>query len=717
MNVCYVDHSDAAPACPIAVFLADDNLIVREGVRALIERNADLTVVGVAADYDGVVDGATAAKPQVLVTDIRMPPSFQREGIDAAKELRKRHPGTGVVILSQYEDPEYAVSLLAEGSAGYGYLLKDHVAEGNQLVDAIRAVATGGTALDPTIVEALVAPVVPPGGLTRAEEELLSMVAEGKPIKAIAVARRTAPEAIDAEVEAVFVKLAEGVSAGNSGALQRLRLLHQAIVDREEQGETLSRLLPGGLADKLRQEHREIGETERVIVTVLMSDIRSYSTIAEHADPSQLAAQLNTHRAAMNQAILGEGGTVMQFVGDAVMAVFGAPFPQADHADRAVAAASVMHSLQAGINDRWSSDGLPPFGLGLGLSSGEAAAALLGSAERLEYTLVGDTVNLSQRLQQFAAAGETVLSEATLQALSRPVQTVALGAQMVKGRDTPVTAYKIINLAPPAGPSRTRRPGRGHEHYRDDDLDGGLMNDSPAALAMRGVRKTFEAENAPVRALRGVDLTVASGEFVALMGPSGCGKSTLLNLVAGLDTPDEGDISVAGEQVSGRSEDDLARLRRRHIGLVFQFFNLLEGMTVLENVALPAVIAGRRRKMAETRARDLLDLLGIGDKASAVPGVLSGGQRQRLAIARALANEPTLLLADEPTGALDSEGGDEVIELLRRLHDGGQTIVLVTHDSSVAAAAGRVVRMRDGRIEDPEPAPDGSAAAVVIEAR
>ena len=141
------------------------------------------------------------------------------------------------------------------------------------------------------------------------------------------------------------------------------------------------------------------------------------------------------------------------------------------------------------------------------------------------------------------------------------------------------------------------------------------------------------------------------------MGPSGCGKSTLLNLVAGLDVPDEGEITVAGELVTGRTEDELARMRRRHIGLVFQFFNLLEGMTVLENVALPAVIAGRKRKMAETRARDLLDLLGIGDKAAAVPGVLSGGQRQRLAIARALANEPTLLLADEPTGALDSEGG------------------------------------------------------------
>jgi len=227
-----------------------------------------------------------------------------------------------------------------------------------------------------------------------------------------------------------------------------------------------------------------------------------------------------------------------------------------------------------------------------------------------------------------------------------------------------------------------------------------MENTAPAlnALTVTGLRKTFEAENAPVRALRGVDLIVEPGEFIAVMGPSGCGKSTLLNLVAGLDVPDEGQITVAGEAVTGRTEDDLARMRRKHMGIVFQFFNLLEGMTVLENVVLPSVIAGRRRKMAETRARDLLDLLGIGDKASAVPGVLSGGQRQRLAIARALANSPTLLLADEPTGALDSAGGAEIIELLRRLHASGQTIILVTHDPAVADAAGRVVRMRDGRI-------------------
>jgi class 3 adenylate cyclase/ActR/RegA family two-component response regulator len=439
-----VSDASATNLGVITIFLADDNLIVREGVRALINRRSDLEVVGVAEDYEGTIAGATETHPHVLVTDIRMPPSFHREGIDAAKEVRKRHPGTGVVILSQYDDPEYAVSLLAGGSAGYGYLLKDHIAEGDQLIEAIRAVASGGTALDPAIVEALVRPVTSSGELSSTEEALLALVAEGKPIKAIAASRGVPAEAIDAEVEAVFLKLAQGVSAGNQGALHQLRLLHQAIVDREEQGETLSRLLPGGIAEKLRLEGRHIGETERMDVTVVMSDIRSYSAIAEHADPSQLAGQLNTHRAAMNRAILGEGGTVMQFVGDAVMAVFGAPVCQPDHADRAVCAAFGMHALQAEINERWIAEGLPEFGLGLGLSSGEVAAALLGSEERLEYTLVGDTVNLSQRLQQLASAGETVLSEPTLRALTVNVETIALDAQLVKGRDTPVLAFKIL---------------------------------------------------------------------------------------------------------------------------------------------------------------------------------------------------------------------------------------------------------------------------------
>ena len=177
-----------------------------------------------------------------------------------------------------------------------------------------------------------------------------------------------------------------------------------------------------------------------------------------------------------------------------------------------------------------------------------------------------------------------------------------------------------------------------------------------AVVRVAGVRKTYESEGMPVRALRGVDFEMAPGEFVAVMGPSGCGKSTLLNLVAGLDTPSEGEITVAGEPLAGKDENDLARMRRRHIGIVFQFFNLLEGMTCLENVALPAMIAGSSRKQAERRARDLLDLLGLGDKTASVPGVLSGGQ----------------------------------------------AILLVTHDQEVAAAASRIVWMRDGRMTDGE---------------
>jgi putative ABC transport system ATP-binding protein len=226
------------------------------------------------------------------------------------------------------------------------------------------------------------------------------------------------------------------------------------------------------------------------------------------------------------------------------------------------------------------------------------------------------------------------------------------------------------------------------------------------AVEVRAAYRTFEKDTAPVRALRGADLVVRHGEFVAVMGPSGCGKSTLLNVIAGLDLPDEGEIVIAGESLAGMDENRLAIMRRKHVGIVFQFFNLLEGMTVLENVVMPAVIAGRKRKSAESRARDLLDLLGIGDKAKQAPGVLSGGQRQRLAIARALANEPTLVLADEPTGALDSEGGEEVLELFRRLHQGGQTILMVTHDQPVADAASRIVRMKDGRVVD-----DGVIAA------
>jgi adenylate cyclase len=447
-SMAFARSDDRVDATAITVFLADDSVLVREGVRALLEAQRDIEVVGVAADFAELVEGASAAAPNVVVTDIRMPPDFQREGIEAAKLVRKRHPGTGVVVLSQYDEPEYAIALLSEGAAGYAYLLKDHVGDGDQLVRAVREVATGGSMLDPSIVRALVTPARTDGELDEAEDQLLVSIAEGRPVKAIAAAQGATPESVSDAIEALFLKLARGASAGRESALRRLRLLQKAIIDREEQGETLSRFLPGGLAEKVRREGQHIGESERLVVTVLMSDVRGYSSIAEHADPTVLVRQLNEHRAEMNRAVLEQGGTVMQYVGDAVMAVFGAPLAQADHADRAVAAAANMHAYQAVVDRAWELEGLPPFGLGIGLSTGEVAAALLGSAERLEYTVVGDTVNLAQRLQDLARpAGTTVLSAPTANALTVALPLEAMAPELVKGRDTPVEPFRLLASA------------------------------------------------------------------------------------------------------------------------------------------------------------------------------------------------------------------------------------------------------------------------------
>jgi putative ABC transport system ATP-binding protein len=221
--------------------------------------------------------------------------------------------------------------------------------------------------------------------------------------------------------------------------------------------------------------------------------------------------------------------------------------------------------------------------------------------------------------------------------------------------------------------------------------------DEPVAR-LRNVHKTFDVLTAPVRALRGVDLEIGRGEFVALTSASGSGKSTLLNVVAGLDRPDDGSVRVAGLDVDRAAADQLARLRRRHVAVVFQSFRLLEQMTAVQNVAFAAQVAGVRTRPAYELASDLLDQLGLLHHAADFPATLSGGERQRLAIARALAASPTLLLADEPTGSLDSAGAAEIVDLLRQLHREGQTIRLVTHDATVAAAADRRLLLRDGRI-------------------
>ncbi|TDU02976.1 DNA-binding NarL/FixJ family response regulator [Streptomyces sp. 846.5] len=437
------------------MLLADDNLIVREGVRALLSRDRSLEVIGLAADYDELVDRAERLRPQVLVTDIRMPPDFQDEGIRAAQQVRKQLPGTGVVVLSQYDDPDYAVRLLAEGQAGYAYLLKDRIADAGLLGRAIRAVAGGGSMIDPQIVRELMEPARREGELSDAQEDLLRQVAEGRPVKAIAAGLGQPPAAVNDAVESLFLRLAKDAGGdpggGRDGALRRLRLLHTAILRREEQGETLSRLLPGGLAEKLRADRGAATRTERLTVTVLMSDVRGYCGIAERTDPADLAGQLGAHRRAMNAAILGEGGTVMQYVGDAVMAVFGAPEPQPDHARRAVRAARGMHRRQRELDQEWEALGLVPFGLGIGLSTGEVAAALLGSAERLEYTLVGDTVNLAQRMQDLARpAGTTVATGSTVDAVGAADETwpwSPLGPCRVKGHTAPVVAFRLPSTA------------------------------------------------------------------------------------------------------------------------------------------------------------------------------------------------------------------------------------------------------------------------------
>jgi putative ABC transport system ATP-binding protein len=230
----------------------------------------------------------------------------------------------------------------------------------------------------------------------------------------------------------------------------------------------------------------------------------------------------------------------------------------------------------------------------------------------------------------------------------------------------------------------------GPRNRKDEPLVGHLIE-------LDGTTRAYDGASAP--ALGPLTLTVQAGEALAVTGPSGSGKSTLLNLIAGLDRPDSGTVTVAGRGIERLGERALARYRRERIGMVFQFFNLLDDLTVADNVLLPAQLAGMPRGKAAARTAELLEMLGIGRHARAYPGRLSGGERQRVAIARALVNRPALLLADEPTGALDTASGQDVRDLLVELHRGGQTIVLVTHDLALAeACASRTVHLVDGHV-------------------
>ena len=234
-------------------------------------------------------------------------------------------------------------------------------------------------------------------------------------------------------------------------------------------------------------------------------------------------------------------------------------------------------------------------------------------------------------------------------------------------------------------------------------------------LEARQLAKTYRSGGVDVLALRGVDVAVRQGEFVAVMGPSGCGKSTLLSLLGGLDRPTAGQVLLDGERIDERSETRLALLRRRQIGFVFQFFNLVPSLSVAENVELPVLLAGGSAAEARARRAELLDVVGLADKKALGPGQLSGGQQQRVAVARAVANRPRVLLADEPTGNLDTASARDVVTLLREAREDGQALLLVTHDARVAAAADRVVSMRDGLVVDETALEPGRPVASLIQ--
>lgn len=220
-------------------------------------------------------------------------------------------------------------------------------------------------------------------------------------------------------------------------------------------------------------------------------------------------------------------------------------------------------------------------------------------------------------------------------------------------------------------------------------------------ISLKGVEKTYELGETTVEALRGSDVEIGKGEFIAVMGPSGSGKSTLMNMIGALDTPTSGEVNIDGEQIRGMSEDELALLRSKKIGFVFQEFNLINSMNAWRNVSLPMIFRGEKPGKRKDRAFELLERVGLGDRKEFNPSELSGGQRQRVSIARALANDPEIILADEPTGNLDTETGASIMNLLTELNDQGKTIIMVTHDPNDAEYADRVIEIIDG-VTDPE---------------
>ena len=421
----------------IRVVLGEDNVLVREGVRALLDSYQDIEVVGVAEDAPSLLIAAEEHTPDVVVTDIKMPPNFQLEGIDCAHAIREKHPGTGVVVLSAHDDEAYAIALLGKGQSGLAYLLKDRIAQGDELVRAIREVDSGGSVVDPVIAERL-------SGRRETEEhdrQLLELMSQGLGYEEMAARLRTTQEAVDRRVTELFTKMAAGAGTGDSSAVDELKRLHAAVVAKQTAAATLSSYVPQQVVERLASGDMTQEELE---VSVLFSDIRGFSTIAERLSARDIAEIVGRHLGAMAEVVTEHGGTIDKFQGDAVMAVFGAPEPLSDHAERALRCAIAMQRRQTELNSQgWGTDAVEILAIGVGVNTGLVVAGAVGGGGRLEYTVIGDAVNVAQRLQSEAEGGEIVASASTI-AAADGIASEPIGPRQVKGREEPVEVFRVF---------------------------------------------------------------------------------------------------------------------------------------------------------------------------------------------------------------------------------------------------------------------------------
>jgi class 3 adenylate cyclase len=369
-----------------------------------------------------------------------MPPSFQLEGIDCAHSIREEHPHTGVVVLSAHDDEAYALALLGKGHSGLAYLLKDRIAQGDELARAIREVHAGRSAVDPAIAERL-------SGRQHdddADRAILDMMSRGMGYEQLADELGTTQESVDRRVTELFRRMAAATEGGSAAAVDELKRLHAAVVERSTEANTLKFFVPSQVANRLARGG-DAAEQQELDVTVLFSDIRGFSAIAERLTAREIADVVGRHLTAMAEVIAGHGGTIDKFQGDAVMAVFGAPDPVPDHAARALACAIAMQRRQHELNAAgWgAAAALDRLEIGVGINTGPVVAGAVGGGGRLEYTVIGDAVNVAQRLQSEAAGGE-IVAAATTVAGAPGVPCQSIGPRYVKGREEPVEVYRVV---------------------------------------------------------------------------------------------------------------------------------------------------------------------------------------------------------------------------------------------------------------------------------